>query len=76
MFLIQVKLIRGVLTGPQKQELVGHLTDAVVAGAGESMRHATWCVVEEIPGEAWGIAGETVALDDVRALARGAEAEG
>jgi 4-oxalocrotonate tautomerase len=73
MFLIQVKLIEGVLTGPQKRELVARLTDALVASAGENLRDAVWCVVEETPGDGWGIGGETLALDDVRALARGAE---
>ena len=76
MFLIQVKLIEGVLTGPQKQELVERLTDALLASAGESMRRTTWCLIEELPGAAWGIGGETLALDDVRALARDAESGG
>ena len=71
MFLIQVKLVEGVLTGPQRQELVARLTDVLVAAAGENMRGATWCVVEEIPGCGWGVGGETVELDDVRAMARG-----
>jgi 4-oxalocrotonate tautomerase family enzyme len=70
MFLIHVKLIEGVLTGPQKQELAERLTTAVLGSAGESMRRATWCLLEEIPGERWAIGGEPVSLDDVRALAR------
>ena len=70
MFLIHVKLIEGVFTGPQKQQLADRLTDAVLASAGESMRARTWCLVEEIPGESWAVGGETVSLDDMRALAR------
>jgi len=73
MFLIHVKLIEGVLTGPQKRELAARLTDALLACTGQSMRHATWCLVEEVPGESWGVGGETVAIDDVRALARASE---
>ena len=73
MFLIRVNLIEGALTGPQKRELVTRLTDAVVACAGENTRQATWCVVEETSGDAWGIGGETVSLDDLRALARATE---
>ena len=76
MFLIQVKLIEGVFTGPQKQELVARLTDALVETAGENLRHVTWCVLQEAPGDGWGIGGETVALDDLRALARDAEGDG
>ena len=76
MFLIHVKLIDGVFTGPQKQEFVERLTDAVVATAGESMRQSTWCLLEDIAGSGWGIGGQTLTLDDVRALARGNAAEG
>jgi 4-oxalocrotonate tautomerase len=69
MFLIQVKLITGVLTDPQKQELVERLTDALVATAGENTRQLTWCLLEEVAGGAWGTCGQTVTADDVRALA-------
>jgi 4-oxalocrotonate tautomerase len=70
MFLIRVTLVEGVFTGPQKEQLIERLTDALLASAGESMRRTTWCMVEEIPGERWGIGGEPLALDDVRAIAR------
>ena len=70
MFLIQVKLIGGVFTAPQKRAMIEHLTDAVVAIEGESMRAATWCLVEEVPSGDWGIGGQTPTADDVRALAR------
>jgi hypothetical protein len=44
MFLIAVKLTEGVLTGPQKRELVGRLTDALAATAGEKCagRRGAW----------------------------------
>jgi hypothetical protein len=42
--LIEVKVIEGVFTTPQKQEIVERLSDAIVAIEGESMRHATWCI--------------------------------
>jgi 4-oxalocrotonate tautomerase len=70
MSLIQVKVIEGVFTAPQKREIVERLTDALVAIEGESMRQHTWCIVEEVAGGAWGIGGNTVVADDIRALAR------
>jgi 4-oxalocrotonate tautomerase len=70
MFLIQVKLISGVFTGPQKRALIERLTDAVVEIEGDGMRQATWCVVEEVASGDWGIGGQTPTADDVRALAR------
>ena len=72
--LIQVKVIAGVYTAPQKQEIVKRLTDAMVEIAGETMRQLTCCVVQEVASGEWGIGGQTLTADDVKALARGAVA--
>lgn len=69
--LIQVKLIEGVFTAQQKQLIVERLTDALVGIEGESMRRITWCVVEDVASGDWGIGGQALTADDVRALARG-----
>ena len=69
--LIQVKLIEGVFTAPQKQEIIERLTDAMVAIEGEGMRSVTWCLVEEVASGEWGIGGQCLTADDVKALARG-----
>ncbi|HEX4187008.1 MAG TPA: 4-oxalocrotonate tautomerase family protein [Solirubrobacteraceae bacterium] len=71
--LIQVKLIEGVFTAQQKREIVARLTDAMVEIAGESLRQMTWCVVEEISSGDWGIGGQSLTADDVKALARSSE---
>jgi 4-oxalocrotonate tautomerase len=71
MTLIQIKLIEGVLTDPQKRAIVERVTEAMVEIQGEGMRKTVWCVVEEVASGAWGIAGETLTTDDVKALARG-----
>jgi len=70
MALIQVTVIAGVFTAPQKQEMVERLTDAMVAIEGENMRRTIWCIVDEIPNGAWGVGGRTLTADDVKALAR------
>ena len=70
--LIQVKVMDGVYTAPQKQAIVERLTDAMVEITGENMRRLTWCVVEEVASGEWGIGGQTLTADDIRALARGA----
>jgi 4-oxalocrotonate tautomerase len=69
--LIQVKLIEGVFTAPQKREIVERLTDAMAEIEGENMREITWCLVEEVTSGEWGIGGQTLTADDVKALARG-----
>jgi len=68
---INVKLIEGVFTSEQKQQIVRRLTDTMVEIEGENMRPVTWCVVEEVASGDWGIAGQPLTTDDVRALARG-----
>jgi 4-oxalocrotonate tautomerase len=63
--LIAVKVIEGLFTAPERREIVDRLTDAMVAIEGESMRHLTWCMVEEVAHTDWDIV-----VDDLRALAR------
>jgi 4-oxalocrotonate tautomerase len=70
--LISVKLIEGVFDDDQKREIIERLTDAMVAIEGENMRQVTWCVVEEVKSGDWGIAGNALTADHVRALAAGA----
>jgi 4-oxalocrotonate tautomerase len=72
MALVQVTVIKGVFTTPQKQEIIERLTDAIVAIEGENMRHAVWCIVTEVASGEWGAGGRTLTADDVRALARAA----
>jgi 4-oxalocrotonate tautomerase len=74
MAFIQVKVIEGVFTTPQKQEIIERVTDAIVAVEGESMRRSVWCVVEEIASGEWGVGGKPLIADDVKALARGESA--
>lgn len=38
---------------------------------GENMRPVTWCVIEEVASGDWGIAGQPMRTEDVKALARG-----
>jgi 4-oxalocrotonate tautomerase len=69
--LIQVKIIEGVFSPEQKQEMVKKLTDAMVSIEGENMRQVTMCIIEEIKSGDWGIAGKPLTTDDVKALAAG-----
>lgn len=69
--LIQVKVIEGVFTKEQKQEMVRRLTDTMVAIEGENMRGVTSVVIENISSGEWGIGGNTLTTEDVKALAAG-----
>ncbi|MFN8111547.1 MAG: 4-oxalocrotonate tautomerase family protein [Thermoleophilia bacterium] len=72
--LINVKVIRGVFTSDQKRQIIERLTDAMVSIEGENMRQVTWCVVDEVASGDWGIAGNPLTTEDVRALAAGTTA--
>ncbi len=69
--LVQVKLIEGVFSEAQKQEMIQKLTDTMVSIEGENMRQVTWVVIEEVKSGDWGIAGKALTSDDVKALAAG-----
>ncbi|MBP3956079.1 4-oxalocrotonate tautomerase family protein [Gemmata sp. G18] len=69
--LVNVKLIEGVFTSVQKQEIIRKLTEAMVSIEGENMRAVTWVVVEEVKSGDWGIGGNPLTTNDVKALAAG-----
>jgi 4-oxalocrotonate tautomerase len=69
--LIQVKLIEEVFTPAQKKEIITKLTDAMVTIEGENMRQVTWVVIEDVRSGEWGIGGQALTTDAVRALAAG-----
>ncbi len=56
--LIQVKVIEGVFSPEEKQQVIRKFTDAIVAIEGEKLRPVTWVVVEEVRSGEWGIGGQ------------------
>ena len=69
--LINVKLIEGVFTPGQKQEMIRKLTDTMVSIEGENMRGVTSVIVEETKSGDWGIGGNPFTTSAVKALAAG-----
>lgn len=72
--LINVKLIENVFSAEQKREIIEKLTDTMVEIEGENMRSVTWVVVEEVASGDWGIGGNALATEDVKALQAGVHA--
>jgi 4-oxalocrotonate tautomerase len=68
---VNVKVIEGVFSSEQKQEMVRRLTDTMVEIEGENMRPVTWVVVEEVRSGDWGIGGSPLSTADVMGLAAG-----
>ena len=66
--LVQVKLIEGVFSQDQKQEMITRLTETMVDIEGEAMRPVTWVLVEEVNSGEWGIGGKGLTTQDVKDL--------
>ncbi len=65
---VNVKLVEGVFSTAQKQEMIRKLTDTMVEIEGEAMRAVTWVTLEEVKSGDWGIAGNPLTTADVKAL--------
>lgn len=72
--LLNVKLIEGVFSPAQKQEMIRKLTDTMVSIEGENMRPVTWVVIEEVKSGEWALGGKALTTSDVRDLAAGKSA--
>ncbi len=68
---INVKVIEGVFSTVQKQEIIKKLTDTMVSIEGENMRPLTLVVVEEVKSGDWGVGGAALTTQDVKNLAAG-----
>ena len=69
--LVNVRLIEGVFTPKQKQEMIRKLTDAMISIEGENMRSVTMVVIDEVKSGDWGVGGNPLTTADVKALAAG-----
>jgi 4-oxalocrotonate tautomerase len=69
--LVNVKMLEGVFTPKQKQDMIRKLTDTMVSIEGENMRPVTMVVLEEIKSGDWGIGGNSLTTADAKALVAG-----
>lgn len=72
--MLNVRLIEGVFDDSQKREMIEKLTDTMVEIEGENMRGVTWVVIDEVKSGDWGIGGQPMTAEAVRALAAGVPA--
>lgn len=69
--LVNVRLIEGVFTKEQKQEMIRKITEAMVFIEGENMRSVTTVIIDEVKSGDWGMGGKPITTEDVKALAAG-----
>jgi 4-oxalocrotonate tautomerase len=68
---VSVKLVEGVFDTDQKREIIERLTETMVGIEGENMREVTSVVIEEVRSGDWGIGGNALSTEDIKALAAG-----
>ena len=66
--LVEVKLVKGVFTQDQKQEMIHKITETMVGIEGEALRPVTWVLVSELESGDWGIGGSGKTTQDIKDL--------
>lgn len=64
--LLTVKIIEGVFSPRQKQEIIEKLTDTMVSIEGENLRPYTTVLLEEVKSGDWGLGGHGLTADEVK----------
>ena len=72
--IVNVKLIEGVFDDDQKHAMIEKLTDTMVEIEGENMRGVTCVFIEESKSGDWGLGGQVLTTEAVKALAAGVPA--
>jgi len=66
---VNVKIIKGVFSPDQKQEMIRRITDVMADLEGEHMRPVTVVIIDEVKNGDWGMGGKAFSCADVKALA-------
>lgn len=66
--LATIKVIEGVFSNEEKQQMIEKVTEAMVSVEGENLREKTMVILEEVKSGNWGIGAKTLSTDDVKHL--------
>ncbi len=66
--LAQIKVIEGVFSEEEKQQMIEKVTDAIVSVEGEALREKTVVIVDEVKSGDWGFGGKALSTRDVKKL--------
>jgi 4-oxalocrotonate tautomerase len=69
--LVDIKIIEGVFSEEEIKKLIKDVTDVIVSFMGEDLRSYTLVVVQEVKSGSWGVGGQAIGLDEVRAMQAG-----
>ncbi len=66
--LANIKVIEGVFTDDEKQQLIEKVSDAMISVEGEHIRDKTVVIVEEAKSGDWGVGGQPLTAQAVKGL--------
>jgi 4-oxalocrotonate tautomerase len=66
--LVEVTVFEDELSHRETYALITSVTDSIVSVSGEALRPHTWVIVKQVRSGNWGIGGNALGLEDVRAL--------
>lgn len=66
--LVDIKIIEGVFSEEEIKNLIEDVTDVIVSFMGENLRNYTLVVVQEVKSGSWGVGGQAIGLEEVRAM--------
>ena len=66
--LANIKVIEGVFDDTEKRQLIENVSEAIIAVEGEQIREKTIVILEETKSGDWGVGGQTLTSQQVRAL--------
>jgi 4-oxalocrotonate tautomerase len=69
--LVDIKLIEGVFSEDEKKKLIKDVTDVIVSFMGENLRSHILVVVQEVKSGSWGVGGQAIGFEEVRAMQAG-----
>jgi 4-oxalocrotonate tautomerase len=66
--LADIKIIEGTFSEEEIEKLIKDVTDVIVSFMGENLRSYTLVVVQEVKSGSWGVGGQAIGLEEVRAM--------
>lgn len=66
--IIDVKVMEGVLSTEQKQEIARGITEVFADALGAPVRPVTWVVIQDVASGEWTMGGDPVTTEGVKGL--------
>ena len=66
--LANIRVIEGVFTDAEKQQMIENVTEAMIAVEGEPLRDKTVVIIEETKSGDWAVGGQPLSTEQVTSL--------